>query len=176
MSQFFFPFIGLHSTLPGLSQGGPCGCAAAGQWPLPYAPHSKSPGQRHTTGTSSSLHLQLLRQQCLRLKQAERTWNETPSEDKATRRRYTLDENSSFALLIAREQRAWWDVGILKVWMEPKWWMTWWCSSKCAHHHHPSGKNEGPVSGCGLSRTQRFAHMHALTQKLWLISRVFFTW
>uniref|UniRef100_A0A4W6C676 Protein kinase domain-containing protein n=1 Tax=Lates calcarifer TaxID=8187 RepID=A0A4W6C676_LATCA len=36
---------------------------------------------------------------------------------------------------------------------------------KCAHHHRPSGKNEWPVSGCGLCRTQRFAHMHALTQK-----------
>lgn len=73
--------------------------------------------------------------------------------------------NSSFALSIVREQRAWLDVGILKVWMEPKGWMTWWCSSKRAHHHHPSGKNEGPFSGCGLLRTQRFAHMHALTQK-----------
>lgn len=30
----------------------------------------------------------------------------------------------------------------------------------------PSGKNEGPASGCGLSRTQRFAHMHALTKTL----------
>lgn len=74
---FFFSFpVGLHSTLPGLSQGGPCGRAAVGQRPLPDASHSKSPGQQRPPRSSSSLHLQL--QQCLRLKTPERDWKKTP--------------------------------------------------------------------------------------------------
>lgn len=82
-SLFFsiFLFAGLHSTLPGISQGRPRGCAAAGQWPLPNAPYSKGPGQQRIPGTSSSIHLQLL-QQCLHLKGAEWNWKETPTRTK----------------------------------------------------------------------------------------------
>lgn len=49
----------------------------------------------------------------------------------------------------------------------------WGWGGKHAHHHYPCGKIEGPFCGCGLYRTQRFTHMHALMQKL--ISRGFST-
>lgn len=118
---FLFSLSGFHPTLPGVSQGGSCGCAAVGQRPLPNAPHSKSPGQQHNSGTSCPLHLQLLRQQCLRMKRwILENWNrkkqnkKCPVSTKATRRHYTLVETPPLLSWFAREQRAWWEGGILK--------------------------------------------------------------
>lgn len=83
---------GLYSTLPGLSQGRPCGCAAASQRPLPNAPRSKSSGQQRTPGTCPPLHIQLL-QQHLYLKHGERNWKEKGVRKKSTQRNSTPDEN-----------------------------------------------------------------------------------